>query len=178
MPTPRRTLKRYDTPNQARYLTFSCYHRLPLFNNDKIKQRFVDQLELTRKRLGFKLYAWVVMPEHIHLMVMPDSRNATIRRLLHALKRPFAADVLDRWRQMDAPILGKVTDDNGNPHFWLCGGGYDRNIYSDHELLEKVQYIHANPVRRGLVTSAIDWPWSSARWYDRGEGLAMDTLPA
>jgi REP-associated tyrosine transposase len=66
---------------------------------------------------------------------------------------------------------------SGDPHFWQPGGGYDRNIISGHELLEKVNYIHTNPVRRGLVKHVIDWPWSSARWYDRRVGMVMDTLP-
>jgi len=62
-------------------------------------------------------------------------------------------------------------------HFWQDGGGYDRNIVSDRELYEKVQYIHDNPVRRGLIGRPADWPWSSARWYERREGLAMDSFP-
>jgi len=177
MTTLRRTLKRREVPGHARYLTFSCYHRLPLFQNDRIKQLFVDQLDLTRQRLSLELYAWVVMPEHVHLLVMPDTPTITISHLLRALKRPVAARVLDRWRQLDAAILKRVLDAKGQPHFWQPGGGYDRNIFSDEELLEKIDYIHANPVRRGLVDRTTDWPWSSALWYDQHDGLAMDALP-
>jgi putative transposase len=94
-----------------------------------------------------------------------------------ALKRPFAALVLGRWRRLDAAILARVRDRRGQAHFWLGGGGYDRNIISDRELHEKFQYIHNNPVERGLVARPEDWAWSSARWYERREGLAMDPLP-
>ena len=54
----------------------------------------------------------------------------------------------------------------GRLRFWQAGGGYDRNIRDEEEMLEKARYIHANPVRRGLVDSPADWKWSSARWYE------------
>ena len=172
----RRTLKRKEIPGHARYLTFSCYRCLPLFNNDRIKQLFVDQLELTRNRLDIKVYAWVIMPEHVHLLMMPTS-TVTVSHFLRALKRPFSAKVLARWREIDAPILKQIKDKKGSSHFWQPGGGYDRNIVSDQEMLEKVGYIHANPVRRELTNQATDWPWSSALWYDQRKGMAMDPLP-
>ena len=172
----RRTLKRIEEPGHARYLTCSCYRRLPLFDNDRIKDAFVDQLARVRRRRAFALYGWVVMPEHFHLLLVPHLPEVTVTDVLRGLKRPFAKAVLGRWRELDAAILGGVRDARGNPHFWLRGGGYDRNIVSRHELHEKLAYIHNNPLRRGLVDRAADWPWSSARWYERREGLTMDRL--
>jgi hypothetical protein len=55
--------------------------------------------------------------------------------------------------------------------------GKDRNIISRRELDEKINYMHNNPVRRGLVVHPADWPWSSARWYERRDGMIMDPLP-
>ncbi len=173
----RRTLKRIEVSGHVRYLTFSCYHRLPLFNNDQIKQLFVDQIDLTRRRLDIKLYAWVVMPEHVHMLVMPNPPDITIRHLLSALKRPVATKVLARWQKIDAPILNRIKDKKGCPHFWQPGGGYDRNIVSYQELLKKIGYIHANLVRRELTDQITNWPWSSALWYDQRKGLTMDPLP-
>ncbi len=88
---------------------------------------------------------------------------------LQSLKRPFAASVLRRWRQIDANILDHVCDARGRSHFWQTGGGYDRNIYTAKEYEEKFNYIHRNPVQRGLVKRAQDWHWSSARYYLLGE---------
>jgi putative transposase len=173
----RRILKRYEEPGHVRCLTFSCYDRLPLFTNERIKQAFVDQLVLTRNRLHFELYGWVVMPEHTHLLLRPNLPKVAVTAILHALKRPFADKVLDRWRQLNAPILNRVRNTTGKPHFWLEGGGYDRNIISKEELFEKLVYIHNNPIKRGLVDRAADWRWSSAAWYERREGLPMDPLP-
>jgi putative transposase len=64
-------------------------------------------------------------------------------------------------------------------HFWQPGGGYDRNIDNAKVAWASVHYIHANPVRRGLVAHPTDWEWSSARWYAESEDvvLAMDACP-
>ena len=159
-------------------MTHSCYGRLPLFANDAIRTTFADHLARVRRRGGFQLYAWVVMPEHIHLLLTPDLPDVTVTKVLRALKRPFAAMVLSRWRQLDAAILQRIGDNRGAPHFWQDGGGYDRNIFSVSELSEKVAYIHNNPVRRGLVRRAVDWPWSSVAWYELRQGLPMDPWPA
>lgn len=152
---------------------------MPLFNHDLIKGVFIAQLGVMRQRLDVSLYAWVVMPEHVHLLLMPPLPGVTVTQVLHALKRPVAAKVLQRWRQLDAPILRRIVDKHGQEHFWQRGGGYDRNITSMGELEEKIRYIHDNPVRRGLVHCAADWRWSSARWYESGDGcgVPIDPLP-
>ncbi|MEO0588409.1 MAG: transposase [Planctomycetota bacterium] len=174
----RRKLKRIENPAHLRYLTFSCYQRLPLLGNAAIRDLFVEQLQLTHDRLGFGLFAWVVMPEHVHLLVQPPS-GTTVSSILAALKRPVAAQVLSRWREIDAPILSRIQDIAGRSHFWQRGGGYDRNISSLDEAREKFGYIHANPVRRGLVDRPADWAWSSAG--DVGGGSigrpVIDRLP-
>jgi len=114
------------------------------------------------------------MPEHFHLLIMPDPPGVTVTNVLRAIKPPFAARVLKRWRQLDAPVLSRLVDAQGRRHFWQRGGGYDRNIYSHRQLAAKIDYIHANPARRGLVTGPTDWPWSSARAYEKNP--AQDAL--
>lgn len=172
---PRR--RRFENPGEPRFLTFSCYQRLPLFLNDRIKLAFIDQLERIRDDLRFDLVAWVIMPEHVHLLIIPRHEVANVTTILQSLKQPFARKVIARWRELAAPILEAVTDASGRAHFWQRGGGYDRNITSEHEWFEKLSYINNNPVRRGLVTSAEDYPWSSARAHahdDRALPLKPD----
>jgi putative transposase len=206
MPAPRRTLRRYEGLNHARYLTCSCYRRLPLFRNDKIKDAFVKHLALVQQQMEFELFAWVVMPEHVHLMLRPKfvlhtspsgmkcgtpgtgsavkneqrvphivpqgnvcgsaATLQTVTQILRRLKRPFSTQVLERWRTIDASILQQILDRNGKPHFWQQGGGYDRNIFKDEELVEKINYIHNNPAQRGLGDRPEDYPWSSAKYFD------------
>ncbi len=163
----RKHLKRRENPREARYLTCSCSQRLPLFQNDAIKDAFVDQLRLVKRTHSFWLLAWVVMPTHVHVLIVPDIPTTTVPMMLSALKRRFATIVLDRWRQLDAPILSRLLDKAGGHHFWQQGGGYDRNETSADELQEKVRCIHNNPVVAGLVERAEDWRWSSASAYKK-----------
>ncbi|MFI4897925.1 MAG: REP-associated tyrosine transposase [Phycisphaerales bacterium JB059] len=161
MAEPRKKLRRYEIKGHARFLTFSCNQRLALFENPAIRDTFAEQVFLARSRLGFKLFAWVIMPEHVHLLVLP--LESTVPSILSATKRPFSALVLQRWRELEAPVLERIRDGSGAERFWQAGGGYDRNIFSEGELREKIRYIHENPVRRGLVEREEDWAWSSAR---------------
>ncbi len=161
MPEPRKKRRRYEIEGHARFLTFSCYRRLALFGSSAIRDAFAERIFLARSRLGFKLLAWVIMPEHVHLLVLP--LESTVPSILSATKRPFSAMVLGRWRELRAPVLDRIRDRSGAERFWQAGGGYDRNIFSEGELREKIRYIHENPVRRGLVEREEDWAWSSAR---------------
>ena len=169
----RKRLRRYEIAHQPRFLTFSCYHRLPLFSHDVIKDRFVEHLRAARARDRFRLIAWVLMPDHVHLIVVPDQAIASMERLLTRLKGDFAREMIGRWKDLQAGILDRIRHPCGRHRFWQRGGGYDRNVRDEDELWEKIDYMHANPVRRGLVRQSIDWPWSSARWYagDRARSL-------
>jgi len=162
--THRKRMRRYEHDGRARFVTFSTYRRLPLFLKGAIKDRFAEHLELARRRDRFALFAWVVMPEHVHLILWP--REVTVSRTLLVLKRTFAREVLRRWRDLNAPILSRLQDDQGRLRFWQRGGGYDRNIRDRDELQRKIAYVNENPVRRGLVDRATEWEWSSARWCE------------
>lgn len=161
----RRHMHRVGQPNDVRFLTFSCYRRLPLFQNNSIKAAFADRLALARESTGIRLIAWVVMPEHVHLLVMPLGHGKSVTQYLRFLKRPFAQMVVSRWRDLQARVLDQLIDKQGATRFWQQGGGYDRVMRSEDDVREKIAYINSNPVRRGLVEHAEDWRWSSARWY-------------
>jgi putative transposase len=157
-------------------LTFSCRGRIPLFQSDAIKDAFAAHLAELQMRRSFRLIAWVVMPDHVHVLLIPDLPHEPIPVLLNDLKRPFAERVIRRLRALEAPVLRRLTDARGHVRFWERGGGYDRNIFTRAELLEKVNYIHTNPVRRGLVSAPIEWRWSSAAWWsgDRTGPVRID----
>lgn len=115
--------------------------------------------------MNFKLFGYVVMPEHVHLLVQPSPPDTTVTTLLMRLKSQFAHQVIQRWRTLAAPILNRLRDASGHTRFWQPGGGYDRNLVSSENCHEKLNYLHQNPVRRGLVTHPDQWIWSSARAY-------------
>jgi len=119
------------------------------------------------------------MPEHVHLLLWPLIPRFPLSIVLRDLKREVAKAVIARWREIDAPILKRLIASDGSTRFWQRGGGYDRNTRSEEEFVEKMRYIHQNPVKRGLVKHATDWKWSSVRWYsgDRSSPVELDPLP-
>ncbi len=163
-PAIRKRMKRREGGGDARFITFSCEQRLPLLGNPAIRDLFVRSLAACRARFGFELFAWVVMPEHVHLIVRPRKSDLFARALLF-LKLSVAQRVIARWRELGAPILSKITRPDGSPRFWQKGGGFDRNIRHEGEFAREVRYVHRNPVERGLVERPGDWAWSSARWW-------------
>lgn len=148
-----------------RFLTFSCYQRLPLLGNPAIRDVFAIALANARHRYAFKLYAWVIMPEHVHLLLRPED-GADVTRPLRALKVSVAMTVIARWRDLKSSILNDVLDANGQHRFWQRGGGFDRVCRDGSEFSRHVQYIHCNPVERCLCNKSTDWAWSSSRWWD------------
>jgi len=175
-----KTCQRWNHPGDGHELTFTCFHRIPLLSRDRTRQWLVDSIQRARQRHGFDVWAYVVMPEHVHLLIHPRAAEYRISTILKAIKWPVARWALDYLRQTNPKWLDKLTDRQPSGgmtlRFWLRGGGYDRNVRRYDTLAEMVNYIHANPVRRGLVAEPRDWEWSSARWYDgyRNVPLQMD----
>jgi len=173
----RHKMHRREFINSCRFLTFSCHQRLPLLGNSRIRDAFAEELRRVRERRRFRLIAWVIMPDHVHLLIVPRpvvsvtehstliASQSTVTDIMWDLKRPIAKRVIARWIQLKARILSEITTANGARRFWQPGGGFDRNIGDDYIFVQKIRYIHHNPVKRGLVERAEDWPWSSARWY-------------
>jgi putative transposase len=149
----------------ARFLTCSCQGRLPLFEDDWVKREFVDALIRTHNAREFGLIAWVLMPEHFHLLLIPQLPEWPVSWILNMLKGTMSRRVLARWRRERSPRLTEVRMTSGEERFWLHGGGHDRNPDEWDGLMSIVRYIHLNPVRRGIVANAVDWPWSSVHGY-------------
>ena len=160
----RKRLKRRENDGEARFVTFSCQRRLPLLSNRAIAGLFVWAMARAHRERGLELFAWVIMPEHVHLLVRPQE-GTTLTLILRSLKMSVARRVLAHWTELRAPILERIDDGHGNPRFWQKGGGFDRNVRNDAELCREIRYIHQNPVKRGLVQRPEDWPWSSVRWW-------------
>ncbi len=182
MNSHRKLCRSYNTPGEAHELTFSCFRRLPLLSKDRSRQWFIEALDQARQRRDFFLWAYVIMPEHVHVIVWPRQPVYEIRLIRTALKIPVQRKALAYLRRQAPEFLEQLRDSqpNGEVHyrFWQRGGGYDRNILEVTTLHTMMDYIHNNPVRRGLVSQPTDWPWSSARFYAGSEDatLRMDSM--
>jgi putative transposase len=179
----RKKVKHYDTPGHAHFLTFSCYRRWPLLSKDRSRWWFVRALEKARRRHDFDLWAWVLMPEHVHLLVWPRQSVYRMARILASIKKPVGARAIAYLRTHAPEFLERLSVRNRNRtyhRFWQAGPGRDQNLYEPVTIHRAIAYIHNNPVQRGLVARAEDWPWSSAAdWAGREPWcLAVDrTVP-
>lgn len=172
----RKRCKRYDIDGQAHCLTFSCFRRRPYLSRDRSCQWVVDALQRGREKALYDLWAYVLMPEHVHIVLLP-SPGTKISRILTALKASVSKRAI-LWVRDNAPeFLASMKDvqPNGNSHyrFWQRGGGYDRNLRSLDDIYEKIHYVHANPVKRGLVQTSSEWKWSSYRAWQTGEDVPV-----
>jgi len=183
MPAHRKKRKSYNDPGHAHELTFSCFRQWPLLSRDRTRQWLIEALESSRKRWNFELWAYVIMPEHVHILLCPCDENYDIGSILKAIKQPVSRNAIRFLREHAPDWLPKlrVVRPSGRVEhrFWMAGGGYDRNIIRAKVAWSSVEYIHNNPVKRGLVDSPTDWCWSSARWYAGMSDviLQMDDCP-
>ena len=175
----RKTRKTYDTPGDSHFLTFSTFKRLPLLTKERSCQWTVEAIELSRNRNPFELWAWVIMPEHIHILIHPHA-GTKIADVLKTVKQSVSKRAII-WLKNHAPDFLPTIEDvqpNGKRsyRFWQRGGGYDRNLRSVRDIHEKIYYIHQNPVTRGLVSKPCDYLWSSAKAWETGvdQPLSID----
>jgi len=147
-------LKRFQEARCLHVITFSCCNREARLGTPCSRDLFEQTLERVRQWYGFYVAAYVVMPEHVHLLITEPER-AKLSLALQMLKQNVA-------RQLREPEGGS---------FWLPRY-YDFNVWTEAKRIEKLRYIHRNPVTRGLAPSPEQWPWSSFCHYAFGvEGV-------
>ena len=165
----RKTIKHYHEPGHLHELTFSCYRRLPLLTNNEWKTKLSRCIDKAGEEESFQLAAFVFMPDHVHLLVVPETSDANISRYLARLKQPFSKYVKSQLEESKSPLADKLTvrERPGKTtfRFWQEGPGYDRNLFEPKTIAASLNYLHTNPVTRNLCPRAIDWTWSSARFY-------------
>jgi putative transposase len=160
--------QRFNEPGQPRELTFSCFRRFPFLERQRTRVWFAEALQAARAKMGYQVWAYVLMPEHVHVVVYPGDAPEQMASFLKLLKEKVARQALSYLRTKAPQWLARVRVREGKRlrhRFWQPGGGYDRNITSSAVLRTMIDYLHANPVRLGLVAKPEDWEWSSARWY-------------
>ena len=128
-------LKRYQQEGDDHFITFSCHHRNPYLDTPTSRDIFLDSLERTRSRCQFEILGYVVMPEHVHLLVS-EPPDDLLSKALQALKISVSRLLTER-------------------PFWQTRY-YDFNVFTHDKRVEKLKYMHRNPVKRGLVTQPED----------------------
>jgi putative transposase len=169
MSTQFKRRKRFNETGHAHELTFSCFRRQPFLTGDLARTWLVAAVQLARVKHSFDVWAYVFMPEHAHLLIWPKSPTYDISKIFATIKLPVTRRALHHVHMNAPEFLARMRDEqpNGEIHyrFWQRRGGYDRDSYEPTTIWNQIEYIHANPVRRGLCCRAVDWHWSSAGIY-------------
>jgi putative transposase len=147
-------LKRYQQSKQSHFVTFSCYHRMPHLRDERLRDLFLESLERMRRKYRFRMYGYVVMPEHVHVLVS-EPETELLATAIQALKISVARRATIAGAKRDIPFWQKRY--------------YDHNVRTHKSFVDKLRYMHRNPVKRGLVDKPEDWKWSSFRHYATSE---------
>lgn len=180
-------LRRFDEPGHIHFWTISCHRRLGFFHHDDMKRIVIAALRLLQAKYEICLVGYVVMPDHVHVLLYPHARACdqptNIATLLSAFKQHVGfhgkAWLRDYWRVhrrlWSAPLTDWARGDATGKPVWNTRG-YDFNIHRRDTLIEKLNYCHKNPITRGLADRAENWPWSSYRFYELDDRsvFAMD----
>jgi len=137
-------LKRFHESGQTHFITFCCFRRRQHFVSDSACKCFAASLERVRRSYRVRVLGYVIMPEHVHLLVSEPGR-ATLAAMIQAVSRRLIGDA---------------------EHFWQKRY-YDFNVRTYDQFIEKLRYIHRNPVKR-VCAHPEDWECSSFRHYATG----------
>ncbi len=172
------TNKHYNTPGHAHELTFSVYRRRNLFTDIRACEMLVEEIVAARQIFSLKLWAYVIMPNHVHLLLWPMEstydmgkivktiKGRMAKRYIHDLKETGQSYRLDEYRAIEKGITVY--------RIWQRGGGFDRNLWNAEPIYKSIRYIEANPVRKKLAKRPEEWRWGSAYARVRGAGLLPD----
>ncbi|HKR60477.1 MAG TPA: transposase [Pyrinomonadaceae bacterium] len=155
-----------DTP--ALFLTSVGKDRLPIFQTDKIKKLTCQAIDEARTSCGFLLFAYVIMPDHLHLLTDAPKKPSEVLQYIKGIVGHRVIDYLktQNYEASLKKLRHKSWKRNHRYSLWQ----HDSDVFSvtsEAKFMEKVNYIHLNPVRAGLVERAADYHWSSARWWTK-----------
>jgi putative transposase len=177
---------RHFEPGQLQFITTSTYRRLKLFGSPRFRCVFVEALRQLRQETGSLLIGWVLMPEHFHLLIKPEPAQST-SGFMQELKKRTAQRIIATlvenapypWCHQMLTRLRLPPTVHSDSHYRVWQRRFvPSNVYTEKKRLEKLDYMHHNPVKRRLVSSPDQWHWSSFRFYYLNDLsiLTMDRL--
>ncbi len=158
----------YDSEGHIHFVTFSCFKRRTFLQQDQAKGIVIGQLQLQLTERAGVCSGFVIMPDHVHALVW-FPKPSQLSSFMNKWKDQSSHEIKKLYRNRFPNYWGQLDDDEP---IWQARY-YGFNIWTMKKFEEKLDYMHANPVRAGLVERAIDWKWSSARWYLHGKQVGL-----
>ena len=160
-------------PTHPHFLTCTILNWLPIFTRKESVQIIIDSLKHLQKEENLKLYAYVILENHLHIIAQSDDigksmrlfKSFTAKALLKLLQKENAQTLLEQFR-----FYKKAHKTDRTYQIWQ-EGYQPKLIQTDAIMIAKINYIHYNPVKRGFVDEAKHWRYSSARDYEGADGL-------
>ena len=158
----------FDNEDHVHFVTFSCYKRRRLLDHDRWKRIVLGVLDDQLRKQSGTCAGFVIMPEHVHAVLWFPAND----QLSHFMKQWQQRSSVTIKRLIRETLTALAKNVPADDPVWQRRY-YDFNIFTEAKLDEKLEYMHMNPVRAGLVEKAIDWPWSSARFYLLGRPVGV-----
>lgn len=170
-----KNLPEFDDNSYAHFVTTRTYENRPYFKNREISSILWEEIKFYGQKYGFTLLGYVIMPDHVHLLIWWDKEGKpelNVSKIVQMIKGTTARRCIDLLKTRGLERMLQATHENNADsrthrcnlryRFWQLGF-YDFNVYNEGKLSEKLNYMHNNPVKAGLVLSPFDYEWSSYR---------------
>jgi putative transposase len=167
---------RYKIINEGQlyFITSTIIQWIPVFNDEKYFDIIIESLQFCRKEKGLRIYAYVILDNHFHLIVSSEKLELTIQ----SFKRHTARKILEKIKNDKKDWLlnqleyFKLKHKTKSVHQVWQEGYHPQEIISHNMFEQKVNYMHFNPVRRGYVNEPVHWKYSSASTFaNESKGL-------
>jgi len=171
-----KNLRRVTGRGDLHFITFCCYQRRALLGTVQARNLAVQILGEVRAKYGFALVGYVIMPEHVHLLI-GESESVAPAKVVQVFKQRLSRRMREKESEEAPRSPSRLNEEDAELRRFWQRRYYDFNVYSRAKLKEKLEYMHANSVKERLVKDLQDWPWSSWSYYETGQGvLKMDAV--
>lgn len=171
---------RFHSQDYPYFVTLTVVNWIDIFTRDEYRQVIIDSLKYCQKHKGLQIHAWVMMTNHIHLIIgtdgtknlediMRDLKSHTSRTIREVLEQ-HPAESRKQWMKWMFTSAGNNKSNNYDWQFWQQHN-HPIELSTGDMITQRLNYLHDNPVRAGFFAEQQHWLWGSAYDYQGGKGL-------
>ena len=178
-------MKKFNEPGHIHFVTFKTFKKYPYFEGEKCCLILLEELDYYRQKYGYKIYGYVILPDHVHCLISFENEKLTISKIIQMIKGATARQIIDlslqsgnqehlllaQNKNMEQMLHATPNEWNKNHkrglkyQIWQPGF-FDFNIYTTKKFNEKLKYIHGNPIKHGLTNDISKYKFCSWRNYE------------